>query len=365
MTVSLKAAVALGIVVVCLVACASAGTPGGADRSSSPRAPTTQPTPAASPRPTPTPIAVLPGEPWIAYSWDRRDGYGWKLYLVRPDGSDNHQIMDTLPGEQRAPAWSPDGTKLAFVNIDPADPTNPDSSIWIANADGSDPQRFFDQGDQCGIAFHPSWSPDGTKLALICYFGTDSASVAVLDVGSMALATLVKVAWPEFMDDPPRWSPDGTSIAFDIIKWDPTNTFEVGSVVATVPAMGGKVKQLTSFDTFMAHPDWRPDGSELVMNSYDLGNASDLDEPSNLYSIRPDGTGLRQLTHSSVDGSMRIGQPRWDAEGNRILVSIMNFTPGEHNLVSVHLAFVDPVGGEPTVISAAFDGKYADIRQTP
>ncbi len=115
----------------------------------------------------------------------------------------------------------------------------------------------------------------------------------------------------------------------------------------------------------MAHPDWRPDGGELVMNSYDLANASDLDKPSNLYAIKPDGTGLHQLTHSSVDGSMRIGQPRWDREGNRILVAIMNFSPGQHELRSVNLAFVDAAGGEPAIISTAFNGKYADIRETP
>ncbi len=182
---SLKSAVAVGALLVCAVACGSGGTPAGAEGVSSPQTLASLPT--LTPRPSPTPMAVLPGEPWIAYSWDRHDGYGWKLYLVRPDGSDSHQIMDTLPGEQRAPAWSPDGTKLAFVNIDPADPNNPNSSIWIANADGSDPQRFFDQGDECGNAFHPSWSPDGTKLALICYFGTDGSSVAVLDIGSMVL----------------------------------------------------------------------------------------------------------------------------------------------------------------------------------
>ena len=317
-------------------------------------------------------MAVLPGEPWIAYTWDLRDGNGWGMYLVRPDGSDNHHILTELPGEQRAPAWSPDGTKLAFVELDPADANSPDGAVWMSNADGSDATRVFDGGDQCTSVFHPSWSPDGTKLALICYFSGDASSVAVLDLASMAFTPLDKVAWPGFMDDPPRWSPDGKSLAFAIQHWDPTNTFLDGSLVATISVDGGKEHRLTTSDTFMSAPDWSPDGTELVMNSYDLGNASDLNEPSNLYAIKPDGTGLHQLTHSSIDGSMKIGQPRWDPDGKRILVAVMNFSADHKVFESVHLAFVDAKGGEPVLmpvrhagVSPYFNGKYADIRQTP
>jgi hypothetical protein len=101
------------------------------------------------------------------------------------------------------------------------------------------------------------------------------------------------------------------------------------------------------------------------MNTYDLANASNLDEPSNLYTIQPDGTGMHQLTHSSIDGSMKIGQPRWDPDGKRILVAVMKFGADHQDLESVHLAFVDAAGGEPAVISPYFNGKYADIRPTP
>jgi Tol biopolymer transport system component len=213
--------------------------------------------------------------------------------------------------------------------------------------------------------FHPSWSPDGTRLSLVCYGKDDSSSLSVLDLKSMALTRIATVAYPFFMDNPSSWSPDGTSIAFDVVHWDPSDTFLDGSHVAVVPAAGGPVRQLTTMDTFMAHPSWRPDGTELVMNSYDIANGSDLDVPSNLYSIKPDGSGQVQITKSSVDGTMRIGLPKWDSDGSRIVVAVMTFSAGDHVLETVHLGFVDAAGGEPALISTFFNGKYPDIRPTP
>ena len=134
--------------------------------------------------------------------------------------------------------------------------------------------------------------------------------------------------------------------------------------MATVPAAGGNVHRLTSFDTFMSGPDWSPDGREIAINSNDLGNGSD-DRPSNLYRIEPDGTGLRKLTHSSVDGTIRIGCPHWDPEGSRVIVCIKTTDAADESIFDVRLGFVDADGGEPVVISNAFDGKYADIRPTP
>lgn len=123
--------------------------------------------------------------------------------------------------------------------------------------------------------------------------------------------------------------------------------------MATVPVAGGEVQHLTSFDTFLSHPSWSPDGAELVVGSHDLGNIRSTPNPSNLYAINPDGTGLRQLTQSSTDGHMRIGTPRWDPNGSRIVVSVLYSTGPDFEFGGdVRLAFVDAAGGEPELISS-------------
>jgi Tol biopolymer transport system component len=325
-------------------------------------------TPIASSAPTstpsPTPLAVLPGEPWIVYNWFLGDSDHKTLFLARADGSDAHAIVAGVPGENRAPAWSPDGMTLAFVV---RNAEFPEGSIWTANADGSDPKLLSDGGTECPVGlFHPAWSPEGKQLAVVCYpGGNDRESIAILDVATKALTRLADFSSPEHLDNPPTWSRDGQTIAFDLQHFDSTGESLDWSVVATVPVAGGAVNRLTSPDASMAHPDWRPDGLEIVMNSYDLGNVHTTDQPSNLYAIKPDGTGLRQLTHSSVDGAMRIAQANWAPDGSRIVVSIGTSSRPDMEIDNVQLAFVDAAGGEPVLFDPAIRGSAGDLRPTP
>jgi Tol biopolymer transport system component len=322
-------------------------------------APTATPGPTATPRPTS--IAVLPGEPWLVYGWAAEPG-GWYLALMRPDGSDVHKILTDVPGEHKSASWSPDGRTLAFVV---QDSDHPEGSIWTANADGSGAALLSGGGTECPVGlFHPAWSPDGTKLAVVCYpGGSEAEGVAILDLATGSITRLFTVTQPQAINNQSSWSPDGTSIAFEILRWDATGQFLDGSLVATVSAAGGQVQRLTNFDTFMSHPDWRPDGREIVIGSNNPVTGSG-DRSSNVYVIRPDGTGLRQITHSSVDGVMRIGCPRWDPDGSRIVVCIFTRDAIDTSIFDVRLGFVDADGGEPVLISMT-DGKYARLRPTP
>ena len=370
MFASPKRASVLAVLSLLAVACSAAGTSPSAQSASpvagatAPPASATTESPTLTAPPRPTPMAIVDGEPWILYEWFQ-DGKDTKdLFLVRPDGSDAHAIVTDIPGEHRAAAWSPDGTQIAFVV---RDAETPDGSIWTANADGSGATRLFDGGDECESVSHPSWSPDGSKLVMVCYpASTDRPfSIAALDLASMALTTLATVVWPEFLDNPPRWSPDGASIAFPILHLDPTDDHLDGSLVAIVPAAGGKVHRLTRFETLMSSPDWRPDGRQLVMNSVDLSGIHDTTQPSNLYLIKPDGTGLRQLTHGSVNGEMRIAQPRWTPDGTGIYVSIATTGgPGTTVVYNVMPGFMDAAGGEPVLVSSSLSGAHPELRPT-
>ena len=116
----------------------------------------------SSPGPSATPTMGV-DEPWIAYQWEPEHGQG--LYLVRPDGSDAHEIATELPGDAFHPDWSPDGKQIAL------DLGTDEHEIWIVDADGTNAaaivQRSTDCAISCGDVALPAWSPDGSKIAFV------------------------------------------------------------------------------------------------------------------------------------------------------------------------------------------------------
>src|SRR5207247_7231113 len=94
----------------------------------------------------------------IAFASTRQGGQQDKpdIYLMNDDGTQVTNLTKHA-GRNFAPAWSPDGTKIAFCsNRDGKD------EIYVMNADGSGPTRLT---HSAAIDEAPDWSPDGTKIA--------------------------------------------------------------------------------------------------------------------------------------------------------------------------------------------------------
>lgn len=82
------------------------------------------------------------------------------LYAV-PSAGGFAVLIASNPGTDQSPCYNPDGQKIAFARN-----TDGRLQVWVANADGSNPQQLTDEADGCGW---PSWSPDGSKLVFIAY----------------------------------------------------------------------------------------------------------------------------------------------------------------------------------------------------
>lgn len=85
--------------------------------------------------------------------------HGYKnseIYILNADGNGRIQITNNQ-ARDLLPAWSPDGKKIAFTSD-----RSGDYEIWVMNADGSEPKQLTDSP---GLESRPAWSPDGTKIA--------------------------------------------------------------------------------------------------------------------------------------------------------------------------------------------------------
>jgi TolB protein len=77
---------------------------------------------------------------------------------MNPDGSGQHAITDQTWG-RFDPAWSPDGTRIAFTTF-----RSGAQEVWVMNADGSNEVKLTTT-PAGGGSLNPAWSPDGRLIA--------------------------------------------------------------------------------------------------------------------------------------------------------------------------------------------------------
>lgn len=242
------------------------------------------------------------------------------VYAVAADGSGLANLTNSRQPAKFNPAWSPDGTHLAFIGSS-LPYTGGTGGLYIMNADGSGVTLLPQWSVNAYIAAStPAWSPDGLRLALVCPVDDPASGniwwhVCVMNADGSNLTALTSDLG--YYYGAPTWSPDGTKLAF-----------ARGSVrpgwgdVFVMNADGSGLTQVTH-DDHSGTPSWSPDGQRIAYSFADsTGNGG-------LFLMNPDGSGVTRLTSDSSAaplGTLGAAEPSWSPAGTQIAFTRGAFT---------------------------------------
>ena len=216
--------------------------------------------------------------------------------------------VDVATGQERRlierafdPAWSPDGTRLAF-----AAGWAGSRRIWAADSGGRNPQQVTTDSAESVVHASARWSPDGARLVFRRILKTRS-DIRVIDLASKATNVITDDNVPDL---DPVWSPSGRYIYFSSSRGGGLNIWRVP--VSSTGTAAGAAQQLTTG----AGPDLElaasPDGTRLAFAV--LGINSDVWRlPVDPVSGRPTGQPV------AVVGTTRVeSRASWSHDGKSI-----------------------------------------------
>jgi dipeptidyl aminopeptidase/acylaminoacyl peptidase len=193
---------------------------------------------------------------------------GARLYLFDVESKKAEALTDAVL-EAASPSWSPDGKWIAFMGRSGKDAERYNTSnVFVMEARaGATPREITKYDGLHGSASRgrPEWSPDGTKLA---YLQSSGAKLGAYNMNRLAVVA-VSGGEPKILADTldrgvsaPRFTPDGASILF--LVGDDASEYP-----ARIPAIGGDVQRLIKGPVVISSIDQGKDGRLAVLAAND------------------------------------------------------------------------------------------------
>jgi len=233
------------------------------------------------------------------------------IYTVNPDGSS----LSRLAKGATAPAWSPDGTKIAYNSFAQT------PQIGVMDADGSSKRKLTVSDPSPNVSdvpsrepgfMEPTWSPDGTQLAFSTSTPTENIipDIYTSDADGSDLTNITKSS--EEWESAPDFSPNGSQMCFS------GGNLKIGSGIYIMNSDASNPTRLVGDESpyrLYSDCDWSPDGTKIAYtyNPESGGNVGYGD----VYVMNADGSGKTKLTKSPDDEL----DPSWAPDGTKIAFS--------------------------------------------
>jgi Tol biopolymer transport system component len=232
------------------------------------------------------------------------------IYIMTPDGSSQHRITSTVLVESYA-SIAPDGARILFHGADfELSDVRDDFDLYVMNADGTGLVALTT--DRTVDDLEPAWSPDGSVIAFSSDTphpdGSSDRDIYFIDPDGTGRVNITRT--PDVWEYYPAWSPDGGQILFH-------GDSDSSNALFVMNADGTGITALTSDTNYVGMGSWSPDGSTIVFEGF-----VPEQEYYDLFLIDVDGSNRVRLTN--LPGSEQ--NPSWSPDGSRIVFEY--FPPG-------------------------------------
>lgn len=281
------------------------------------------------------PVTGLIGK--IAFA--RSDQSTRGISVINANGTGELNITNNSTSDE-LPAWSPDGSKLAFTRGDGGDHN---SDIFVMNGDGTGTTRITNGPLENVI---PGWSPDATQLTFTsgdCSGAGLAPDVYVMDATGANRRRLTNNLVVDGFSD---WSPGGSTIAFVRGSSGNCDTAEEQADIFAMNPDGSNQRVLANNSDGESRPAYSPDGSKIA---YFRGSASS-NLSTALFVMNADGTAQTKISPNLDIGDN--GKPTWSPDGTKIAFAASLF--GQFNQSGPSQIFV--INADGTGLAQITDG---------
>ncbi|MGB8648100.1 MAG: hypothetical protein WCF84_22885 [Anaerolineae bacterium] len=291
----------------------------------------------------------------------KQSGPAGEIWIVNRDGSGRRQL--TAGPDDGHPRWSPDGQQLLFdhnIRYDAPHAQTLSAEIWVMGGNGENPRKLAD-------GFDPAWSPEGRRIAyatnsqasdaagpkgnaigLMNALGANNWTPATMQMPGGPYTTMQWTVAQARLFDQPEWSPDGTEITFRALGGN--------SAYLTTDATKGGVRQFVAlfFDGVPHGFSYSPDGQYITFGTGGQSGVSTV----TLYRRGPTGSSgygsaqsvlvLGRISNSAGAPPQNVDGLAWSPDGARLAYALSTAAAGQSLPQGIYI--LDLATGQQQVI---------------